>query len=361
MQINRRSIFSLAAATVALFSTRSSIAADKSKTSVEAVAVDGGVQVPARVIQPPASISEAARGYLKYMAQRPFEEPPEIGDIEGWRNYIAAQNRQFESYGDAISKMPGATVETRTIAGVTVYVATPTTSSPDASKPHLFIHGGSFVLFKGKPAMLLAKVQCLYYGGTVFGVDYRMPPDHPYPAALDDCLAVYRELIKTYAPDKLLVSGDSAGGNLAAALMHKARDAGLPRPGALLLNTPVTDFLNESDSLQTNQYIDVLLKRPSIHNSMKLYLGNADASSPYLSPFRGDLSRGFPPTYLRTGTRDMLLSDTVRMHAALRKAGVDADLYVGEAMPHSGLSGRSPEDLDARADTIRWLDKHWRV
>lgn len=107
----------------------------------------------------------------------------------------------------------------------------------------------------------------------------------------------------------------------------------------MYLNTPITDFVE--------------IVAP--------YTNGADTTSPYLSPLRGDLAHGFPATYLRTGTRDLLLSDTVRMHAALRKAGVQAELYVREGMPHSGFSAEAPEQIDAVADTARWLDQHWRL
>jgi acetyl esterase/lipase len=349
--IRRRTLFGLAAATVA-----EAAAPAVAQSAPAAPAPSDAIHIPARDIPPPRSVSAEARAYLATRGpQAPTPDPP-LSDTAAWKRVIAARNAQMIAVADQVLKMSGAAVETRTLGGVTVHVAT----APGPAKPHLFIHGGAFTLFAGQPTMMLTKLQAIYFGGVVYGVDYRMPPDHPYPAALDDCLAVYREVLKLHPPEKLLVSGESAGGNLAGALMHRARDEGLPPPGALFLNTPATDLTNASDSLTTNEYVDVLLKHGSfVGGPAALYAGDADRTSPYLSPLFGDHSRGFPPTYLRTGTRDMLLSDTVRMHAALRAAGVQADLYVGEAMPHSGLGGRSPEDQQARKDTIRWLAKHW--
>lgn len=351
--IGRRSILGLAVATVAAFTGRRALAESAGKAGS---AVDEAIAVPLREVPPPRSISARARAYLTQLGAQPYRAPPALGDTAGWKHFIAAQDERMTRMADAVLKIPGVTVETRTIGGVMVHVATG--SGP--SKPHIHMHGGAWTLFGGKPAMMLAKVQAMQFGGVVYGIDYRMAPEHRYPAALDDCLAVYRELVKIHDPAKILVSGESAGGNLAAALMHRARDAGLPAPGALFLNTPATDLTGVSDSLKTNEYVDVLLKRGAgVSQPAALYADKADLRSPYLSPLLGDLSRGFPSTYLRTGTRDMLLSDTVRMHAALRKAGVEADLYVGEAMPHSGLGGLSPEDMEARNDTLRWLAKHW--
>lgn len=318
----------------------------------------GSVQVAARQIAPPASLSAQARNYLAQMAAQPPDEVPPLEDKAAWKKYVAAQDAGFISAAEDVLKAPGVTLETRTMSGVTVYVA----SAVGPRKPHLFIHGGGWALFAGRPAMILTKLRAMMYGGVVYGVDYRTAPDHPFPAPLDDCLAVYREVLSLHAPHELLVSGESAGGNLAAALMHRARDAGHPTPGALFLNTPATDLTGASDSLNTNEFVDVLLnRRNNVRRCMGIYVGEADPTSPYVSPLFGDLSRGFPPTYLRTGTRDMLLSDTVRMHAALRRAGVEAELYVGEGMPHSGLGGRSPEDLQAQEDTVRWLARWWKA
>ncbi len=153
-------------------------------------------------------------------------------------------------------------------------------------------------------------------GVRVWAVDYRMPPDHPFPAGLDDCLAVYRALLRDRSADQVTVGGASAGGNLAAALVLRARDLGLPLPAAVVLLTPLVDLSESGDSLQTNLGLDPLIPRRA-SSALELYMGGADVIDPYVSPLYGDLA-GFPPTILTTGTRDMLLSDTVRMHRALR-------------------------------------------
>jgi acetyl esterase/lipase len=256
---------------------------------------------------------------------------------------------------------PGVKLEKLAIGDATVYVATPDAKSSAGAPVQYLIHGGGWVLLGGQFTAALAKASAMTFGGVVFAVDYRMPPEHAYPAALDDCLAGYRELLQQYSPKDVLVVGESAGGNLAAALMLRAHDDGLPPPAALFLNTPAVDLTLQSDTLYANQGIDPIIGIEDFIGG-ELYANGADRAHPYLSPINGDLSRGFPATYLRTGTRDLLLSDTVRMHAKLRKAGVAADLYVGEGMPHSGFDGLSastPEDEDARADLIRWIDSNF--
>ena len=318
--------------------------------------------VPARDLASPGSISAQAQEILRggYAVEAPAM--PEADDLQSWRQTVAAQETALAPMAEAVFAMPGATLEERIMGGAKVYVATPDALKPQVPKAHLNIHGGGWVNFGGKLTAALTKLLAQAYGGVVFGVDYRGATEQPAPAALDDCLAAYSELIKIYAPRDVLVSGDSAGANLAAALMHRVRDADLPPPGALFLNTPAVDLTLQSDSLKILDRVDPRLKFDDIVKIVKLYTAGGDLSSPYLSPLNGDLSRAFPPTYLRTGTRDLLLSDTVRMHAALRKAGVEADLYVGEGMPHGGFDGMmasTPEDADARADLVKWIARHF--
>ena len=189
-------------------------------------------------------------------------------------------------------------------------------------------------------------------GLRTWAVDYRMPPDHPYPAPLDDCLAVYRALLEQVPPDQVVLSGASAGGNLAAATLLRARADAVPFPAALVLVSPEIDLTESGDSFATNAGVDYMLV-DGLAASIALYAGEHDLSDPLLSPLFGDLT-GFPPTFLQTGTRDLFLSNTVRMHRRLRDAGVDAELHVWEAMPHGGFFG-APEDDEVAAELRRFL------
>jgi monoterpene epsilon-lactone hydrolase len=322
----------------------------------------GTMQLPSRTIPLPMSISEKARSALAAGAAREVLTSPEVTDLAGWRALIDAMHARVQPYVDMVWSSPALNIDVERIGGVDVYVVMrKDLPVGEQHKINYLLHGGGWAFFGGRFVALPAAALAGYHGGVVYAVDYRMPPDHPYPAALDDCLSVYRELLARFDPRTILVSGESAGGNLAGALLHRARDVGLPTPGAMFLNTPALDLTHSSDSIATNYGVDVVLGE-GVGKMADLYRNGADARSPYLSPLLGDLTRGFPPTYLRTGTRDLLLSDTVRMHAALRKAGVEADLYVGEAMPHAGfavLGVDTPEDEDARADLNRWLARHW--
>lgn len=320
------------------------------------------LHLPARSVSAPLSISAEARNALAIGATRAKRTMPDVADPDAWRSYVAERNGEMAQYADLVLASADLDICVENLDGVDVYKASRCgIPDPDRRKINLHLHGGGWAFFGGKITALPAAVSALNYGGVVVAVDYRTPPDHRFPAALDDCFTVYRCLLETHDPDQILVSGDSAGGNLAAALMLKLSDEGLPPPCALFLNTPALDLTNASDSLCTNFGLDVVLSSwPS--GEAELYMDGADPHDPYLSPLLGDIKPGFPPTYIRTGTRDLFLSDSVRMHAKLRKAGVEADLYVGEAMPHGGFvifGAETPEDRDAKLDLVRWLDGHW--
>ena len=319
---------------------------------------DGLVHMSARTISPPLTISKQARAYLARMANRPVPVQPAASDKAAWRQHVIEHDAAIfpPSLPDVL---PGVRVKVRQIGEATVYVVERLGQSvSERSKIHLYAHGGGWVYLAGKPCSILTQLIALAYGGTVFGVDYRTPPDHPFPAAIEDCLSCYAELLVNHRPDSILVSGSSAGSNLVAGMLHAARAKGLPMPCGLFLDTPPVDLTAKGDTITTNVGVDVLLKRWS-DTSVRLYLDGADPLQPFASPLFGKLD-DFPPTYLRSGTRDLLLSDTVRMHTALREAGVEADLFVHEAMPHGGFGLNSPEDKVCVADTQRWLSKHWK-
>lgn len=316
-----------------------------------------------RIFPPPLSISEAAQKALRAGADFPRIPTPTIDDIPGWKSNIAMINSFMDGIVEPLANDLRIRLKEKVLGGVTTFEVTKVDASKaEKRKAHLYLHGGAWIYGSGRRVIIPAVLNALHFGGVVYAPDFRLPPDHPFPAAIDDCHSVYRALLDKFKPGAILVSGESSGGNIAAGLMHKIRDAGLQRPSLLFLNSPVTDLSGVSDTLVTNLGLDVVLGN-GVGAAPQLYLGNQDPKHPYVSPLNGKLSDAFPKTYLRTGTRDLLLSDAVRLHAALRKVEIDADLYVGEGMPHIGFSmfagGDTPEDIEARADTQRWLARNW--
>lgn len=180
-------------------------------------------------------------------------------------------------------------------------------------------------------------------GLRVWSVDYRLPPEHPFPAGLDDGLATYRAALRSYPAERIVVGGRSAGGNLAAAMLLRAKAEGLPPPAGLVLLSPQVDLTESGDSFVVNAGMDGMLPT-SLMSSNRLYAGGADLSDPLVSPLFGDVAN-FPDLPSDGHARPVPVN-TVRMHRRLVSAGVPADLHVFEAMPHGGFGG-APEDWEA--------------
>ncbi|HEY2106532.1 MAG TPA: alpha/beta hydrolase fold domain-containing protein [Candidatus Binataceae bacterium] len=329
---------------------------DKSTATLDE---DGNICIGPRVIPPPKSISAQAQKFLATPSPLPISGDPQAHEKEAWRKRIARFNAMLEPMADQILKSAPATVETKTIAGVTVYAGTPhTMPERNRGRVRIDLHGGGMVLLAGKFAMAGAAMAAARTGCVVYSVDYRVPPDHPYPAALNDIVAVYQELLKTHRPGDLVISGSSGGGNLGAAAALKIRDLGIPLPAALVLLTPEVDLTESGDTFETNRHIDVVLKG-GLPEMIKLYADGHDLNDPYLSPLFGDFTKGYPPTFIQTGTRDVFLSNSVRMHRALLRAGIEVELHVWEAMPHGGFGAVTPEDAEVQAEVKRFIEKHW--
>ena len=322
----------------------------------------GILQVRARAIPVPKTISPQAQQFLARASARMgpnapvLPSPPPLDDKAAWKAYIAATDKMLAPMTERKLANAAASFVRKTIGGANVCVGTPKTMlHPD--RAHIHIHGGAWTIGGGPAVEGDAVTTATESGCTAFAVDYRMPPDFPFPAALDDCLATYREVIKSYDPKKVVISGVSSGGTLCGAVLLKIRDVGLPMPAAAVMLTPVTDLSQLSDSWSTNMGIDPIVTRHTYAQNA-LYAPGHDIKDPYLSPLFGDFTKGFPPTFLQSGTRDILLSDTVLMHQALLKAGVEAELHVWEAMPHAGFGGDTPEDREVQDRVRRFIDKH---
>ncbi len=202
-----------------------------------------------------------------------------------------------------------------------------------------------------------------HYGQIkVISIDYRMLPDYPFPAGLDDVIAVYKEVLKTYKPSHVGMFGTSAGSGLTAAAMFKLKELNLPQPAVVGLGTPFIDITKTGDFYFTNQDLDnFLVTYDGLLSSIaKLYAGTNDMKNPLISPIYGDFKKGFPPTILTSGTRDLFLSNTVRIHQKLREAGIDAYLQVFEGCSHAFYLQvlDSPESKQAYQEMVRFFDKY---
>jgi acetyl esterase/lipase len=202
-----------------------------------------------------------------------------------------------------------------------------------ADRVLLYLHGGAFVFCSLETHRALVSRLALASGSRALAVDYRLAPEHPFPAALEDCLAAYRWLLQSgIAPRRVVVAGDSAGGNLALVLLLALRAAGDPLPAAAVGLSPVTDLTGAPESRRTKAGVDPILGTGT-HLPVSSYVGEQDPRQPLLSPLYADL-RGLPPILLHVGTDEILLDDSTRFAERARAAGVDARLVVWPQMWH---------------------------
>ena len=324
--------------------------------------IEDGVLHLTRSIPVPKTVSAQAQAALVNGAAAVMhrlagpENFPAVEDTAAWKARIAEMDALIAMGIEGRANPPDVEVEKIRVDDVDVFVLAPEgADTSDDAALYYDIHGGALIAGGGDVCRMMAVGAAARTGLHTWSVDYRMPPDFPYPTPLDDCLAVYRALLEVKRPEQIVVGGGSAGGNLAAALMLKARATGLPMPACLLLFSPEVDLTESGDTFETNQGVDTVLVN-RLSDSIALYANGHDLSDPFLSPVFGDVSN-FPPTFLQSGTRDLFLSNTVRLHRALRAANVEAELHVWEAMPHGGFFG-APEDAELGLEVRAFLARH---
>jgi len=306
-----------------------------------------------RTVPMPNTVSPAAQQWLKQIE----EEAPQAHDLaeirkrtDEWRARDSAEARR---------RYP-VQVQEKTIAGVRADIITPL-SMPDANRYRVLInlHGGGFIsdsgsLIEGIPICNLTKMK-------VVSVYYRLAPENPFPAGVDDVVAVYKELLKAYPPRNIGLFGTSAGAILSAEVTVRLKQLALPVPAALGFFSGLADFSRTADSQQLfalNGFSGNIAPQSPNGRHDDSYVGKSDPRDPVLSPLFADLG-GFPPTLLVTGTRDMLLSNTAIFHLALVRAGVDARLLVYEAMPHAfWYHFDFPETKECLEMMAKFLDQH---
>lgn len=319
---------------------------------------EDGIALPARFIPTPRSISPEAQAFL---SRGLMVDPPQIplSDKDGWRKYVAMVEAHMAPIAAARAEPNLASITEHALSAATLYEVAPKDLAPELEGKVLYhIHGGAFIVGGGRLAAYTAEPVATAARMRSYSVDYRMPPDHPFPAGLGDALEGYEFLLGRYKPEDIVLEGGSAGGNLVAAVILMARDKGLPLPKACVLHTAGVDMTGSGDTFRTNAILDVVL-RSTDNDTLRLYYGDHDPADPLLSPVFADLSGGFPPTLLISGTRDILLSPTVMMHRALRRAGIEAELHVFEAMPHGGFGHQTPEDRERLEETARFIARQF--
>lgn len=319
--------------------------------------------VPSRRLAAPATVSPELQQSISMLAAAGgVTAGPAPRTAAEWKAWVAQADQQTLALNPVLAERFPHMIERREIAGVTVREITPARLEASKSGRRLVhFHGGGYAMNAGEASTGEAVLASHYTGIKSISVDYRAPPDHPFPAAVDDAVAVWRALIAERSPTSMAAFGTSAGGGLTLAMALKLKMLGLPLPGALGCGTPWTDLTGASDSYQVNEGVDGIFTRfDGIARGLAaLYAGATPLTDPLVSPIFGDFA-GFPPTIFITGTRDILLSDTVRAYRAMRAAGVDARLEVHEAMSHAEYiyAFNAPESAVAFGDLAAFFDSH---
>jgi monoterpene epsilon-lactone hydrolase len=311
-----------------------------------------GTAYVTRVVPVPPDLSPEARKSL-------IRTTPDQGPAESLATRRARMKVSAAHQNANWSKLCPNTIADSTIAGVPVRIVTPSSlSNSNRDKVLINLHGGSFNADSGSFAESIPIAG--YTGIKVVAVLYRLAPEHPFPAGVDDAVAVYRELLKTYKPNHIVLYGTSAGAILTAEVAVKLKALRLPMPAALGIFSTLDSFAQEADSqaIYTLQGFAGHLDPPDggIHDPY--YVGSADPKDPVLSPIYADL-HGLPPTLFLTSGRDALLSGTANLHRAYLRAGVDAHLVLFDALPHAFWYDSSlPESIEATHLMADFMLKH---
>jgi epsilon-lactone hydrolase len=242
-----------------------------------------------------------------------------------------------------------------TAGGVPAHWLTP--PGADAGRVLLFLHGGGFELGSVRSDGELAARLGRASGMRVLFPEYRLAPEHPFPAAIDDVRAVWRWLRtgQGLSAASIAVSGDSAGGGLALSLLVATRDAGEARPSAAVLLSPTVDLTSSGASMTERVQQDPFSTPALLRQLAADYLAGADPKTPLASPLFASLT-GLPPLLILVGTADLLLSDSERLAAAAAGAGVDVALKVGEGLPHVyPIMLGTPEAAEATEEIGKFL------
>jgi monoterpene epsilon-lactone hydrolase len=314
---------------------------------------DGSAELRGRVVPVPATISAQARQSLIDAAKRPSAGEVSIASR---RSEIDAQ---MQLLNDIAARLYPVDIEEIAIDGVRCHRIRPA-GVETTGKVLVNLHGGAFTV--GSGSLVEAIPLAVLTHSTVLAVDYRLAPEHPYPAAVDDVTTVWRQVVRHHAPADVALYGTSAGGFLTAQAVMRFQRDGLPMPvccGIFSGGGDLTDLGDTAAIFNFGGFAgEPLLPFDHPASDTASYLRDANQDDPVVSPLRADLA-GFPPTLLVSSTRDAVLSATASMHRALLRADVDASLVVFEALPHGfwfnlGL----PETLEALDVMSRFFARH---
>jgi len=293
--------------------------------------------------------SEEYQAFQTMMAERPVPPPP--ANLQELRDRI-------DTNAGGLPLAEGVTAEPVDIGGVSCIVCRPD-GVTDEAPVLLYLHGGGFRMASALAYRSFGSHIAKALGGRVVLVDYRLAPENPFPAAIDDTEAVYRGLLDSgVRAEQIAVAGDSAGGGLTASLALRTLADG-PTPAALICASPVSDLTASGESYETNAGTDKLWSKTSAAEVAELYLAGHDATDPDASPLFGSWE-GAPPLLVQVGSIETLLDDSRRLVDRAGSAGVDVTLHVYDDMPHVWQMSYPafPEAVEAVEELAAFVRRH---
>ncbi|MGI9290716.1 MAG: alpha/beta hydrolase [Gammaproteobacteria bacterium] len=299
----------------------------------------------------PENVSSEAQQFLTRSPTGNLPEP-EFSGLEKLNRGRAALNKMMLGFAKQID--PDYFLNKEKIAGVPVYWVN--SEIPEKPGPAIiYLHGGGHIYGSAEKMIAMPIRVGKATGLPVLSIEYRLAPEHPFPADVEDIVSVYADLLaKGYRAEQIGVFGDSAGGALALALALEARNRGLPMPAAVAVLSPLSDAVHMGDTRIILADADPVLRQPLVKR-YKLYVGDTDPTDPLMSPVYGDYS-DFPPLLIQVGTRERLLSDSVRLASKARQDGANVQLDVWDGMWH-GWQGMPdlPEGDEASREVAEFL------
>lgn len=312
----------------------------------------------------PETISAAWRNYFEGLPDpAKIAERPGPNDIEGWRRIHAEYEAQRLETSARLAEQLGVKIVERTLGGVRVLDITPK-GWKDDGRVLVYAHGGAYTLFTARSTLTSSATGAAYTRLRVISIDYTNPPKARWQAVTDEVVSVFKALTEQGVPmKKVAFYGDSAGGSLATGSVLKMRDQGLALPAAVVLWSPWSDITETGDSYVTLRDAEPsYLYDTTLGPAAAAYADLKEQKHPYVSPVYGDFSKGFPPTLIQGGTRELFLSNFVRLYQAMDTAGVSVRLDLYEGMPHvfQNKLPDSPEAQLALKKMKLFLEEHLR-
>jgi acetyl esterase/lipase len=304
----------------------------------------------------PETISPEWAAFFSEKGQGRETPMPAPDDLEGWKAVQAAIDKAKEAAADQKAAAFGVTYEESEIAGIPVVEVTPSELA-STDKIAVYTHGGAYVLNSAKAVIEAAMFFAAETGLRVIAVDYTLAPHSRWRDTTDEVVDIFTALAEQgFTGDDIVLYGDSAGGGLAAAVTLKMRDLGMEMPAALVLWSPWADISETGDTYVTLRDAEPYYTYEHVLGPAALAYADAeDHKNPYVSPVYGDFRQGFPPTLIQGGTKELFLSNLVRLYQALDQAGQTVKLDIYEGMPHVFVPSL-PETAESQAAIAKVRD-----